>query len=104
MRETPIKSFYFAVVEKVTNIKTLEGPEGLFRAGDKELILVEFADENDYDAYMKKLREGLDATTEAFRILANQDTQFELQRLVDELDFEKRRREHIPLPDAGAKK
>lgn len=99
MKETKIKGYHFAVVEKVTEIKTVETTEGLNRVGEKELILVEFLDEEEGRRYFEKLNKTIDPETEAVRVLADQDTAFYIQKVSDELDYHKRRFRNVPIPN-----
>lgn len=100
MKETIIKSYHYAVLEKVTNIRTAEGDEGLYRTGDKEIVLVEFLDEGEKAEYFEKLKETIDPETEAVRILSDEDTAFNVQKVIDELDYMKRRAKNVPIPSA----
>jgi len=98
MKETELKGYYFAVVEKITNIRTIEAEGGLVRQGDKEVALVEFVDEEEGHRYFERIQKEINPETESFRVLADQETAFHIQKIVDELDYHKKRLKHIPIP------
>lgn len=103
MKETKLKTFHFAVVEFVTNIRTAEDENGQYRVADKELRLVEFNSEKEYEAYFESLRKKIDPQTEAVILKADHETHLELTRINDELNYYKARARHQPILNAKSK-
>lgn len=103
MKETKLKAYHFAVVERISNIKTVEDETALYRVGDKEIFLVEFVTEEESAKYFEALVKRIDPETESFRILANEGTAFQVQAIIDENQYYKKRLESTPIKNAKGK-
>lgn len=97
--ETIIKSHFWSVVEIVKRVKEEKDDEGnIVRTGFKEVKLVEFFDNESRKKYILNLREELEDNGEV-RVLVDNYTGFLTAKLVDDLEYYRKRvqREEVRL-------